>query len=100
MARDRKILGKILREICPNVYFQPPETVRLNYPCIIYNRISGDTQFGSNKPYVFEKRYQITIIDPDPDSEIVDKIARLPMCVMDRHYTVDNFNHDVFNLYF
>lgn len=100
MGRDRKELGKILREFCPNIYFQPPESVKLNYPCIIYNRSSGDTQFADNKPYTFMKRYQVMIIDRDPDSEIIKKVASLPLCVMDRHYTANNLNHDLFNLYF
>lgn len=100
MGRSRKELGKVLKEFCPNVYFQPPESVKLLYPCIIYNRSSGDTQFADNNPYVFQKRYQVMVIDPDPDSEILEKVASMPMCVMDRHYTANNLNHDVFNLYF
>lgn len=100
MGRDRKELGKILRKFCPNVYFQPPESVKLDYPCIIYNRSSGDTQFADNKPYTFMNRYQVMVIDRDPDSEIIKKVASLPLCVMDRHYTADNLNHDLFNLYF
>lgn len=100
MGRDRKKLQKILEEFCPNVYFQPPENIQLQYPCIIYNRSSGDTQFGDNKPYIFEQRYQVTVIDRDPSSEIPKKVAMLPLCVMDRHYTMDNLNHDLFNLYF
>lgn len=100
MGRSRKDLQKILNEICPNVYFQPPENVQLQYPCIIYNRNSGDTQFGDNKPYTFHKRYQIMVIDRNPDSEMLEKVAMLPMCVMDRHYTENNLNHDTFNLYF
>lgn len=100
MGRDRKKLQKILEEFCPNVYFQPPENIQLQYPCIIYNRSSGDTQFGDNKPYIFEQRYQVTVIDRNPSSEIPKKVAMLPLCVMDRHYTMDNLNHDLFNLYF
>lgn len=100
MARDRMKLGKILREFCQNVYFQPPETVKLKYPCIIYNRSSGDTEFADNKPYTFTHRYEIMIIDPNPDSDIIEKVAALPMCRMDRHYTAENLNHDVFSLYF
>lgn len=100
MGRDRKELGKILRGFCPNVYFQPPESVKLEYPCIIYKRSSGDTQFADNKPYTFTHRYQVMIIDRDPNSPIIEKVSMLPMCVMDRHYTADNLNHDLFNLYF
>lgn len=83
-----------------HVYFQPPSSVRMKYPAIVYSRTSGDTTFADNIPYRFMHRYQITLIDPDPDSEILDRIAQLPYCVMDRHYVADNLNHDSFQLYY
>lgn len=101
-SRPRTDLSKILREILgtTNVYFQPPPTVEMKYPCIVYERSSADSQFADNIPYVHKKRYKVTYIDTNPDSEIPDKIANLPMCVFDRHYTADNLHHDAFNLYF
>jgi hypothetical protein len=82
-----------------NVYFQPPQSVTMQYPCIIYKRDYRKTQFADDKPYADRVRYQVTIITRDPDSDIPDKVALLPMCVYDRFYTADNLNHDVFNLY-
>lgn len=84
-----------------NVYFQPPENVKLNYPCIVYKRGTiGKTEFANDKPYQFKIRYSVTIIDKNPDSVLIEKIASLPMCLFERHYTVDNLNHDVYNLYY
>lgn len=83
-----------------NVYFQPPATVNLNYPCIMYRLNDIDTSFANDNPYVCDKKYQITVIDPDPDSLIPDKISQLPKCVFDRPFTADNLNHYVFNIYF
>ena len=83
-----------------NVYFQPPETVKMQYPCIVYARSDGITLFTDNKPYVHIKCYKVTIIDKNPDSEILDKVVMLPMCTFDRHYTADNLNHDTYNLYY
>ena len=83
-----------------NVYYQPPPTLQMKYPAIVYSRTSGDTTFADNIPYRFMHRYQITLIDPDPDSKILDRIAQLPYCVMDRHYVADNLNHDSFQLYY
>lgn len=99
---DRLKLHEILVNILGSryVYFQPPATLKMNYPCIIYSRSTGDTQFADNAPYTFKKRYQITYIDSNPDNNIIEKICKLPLCVYDRHYTADNLNHDVFNLYF
>lgn len=83
-----------------NVYFQPPANVQLVYPCIIYERDFADTKFAGNKPYSRTKRYQVTVIDRNPDSDIPDKVAQLPMCSFDRFYASDNLNHDVFDLFF
>lgn len=83
-----------------NVYFQPPENIKLTYPCIVYRRDSANTQFADNRPYRNKKRYQVMVIDQDPDSPIPDKVADLPLCTFDRHYTAEYLNHDVFNLYF
>lgn len=83
-----------------NVYFQPPPTIKMIYPCIVYERNTGDSQFADNEPYTFMLRYKITYIDRSPENDVVEKIGSLPMCVYDRFYTADNLNHDVFNLYF
>ena len=83
-----------------NVYFQPPSTVKMKYPCIVYSLSDIDTKFADNIPYSNKRRYQLTAIDPNPDSVIPDKLALLPMCIFDRSYTSDNLNHYVFNIYF
>ncbi len=83
-----------------NVYFQPPENIRMNYPCVVYERDSVETKYADNEMYFRKKRYRITIIDRDPDSEIPDRIATLPLCRYSRFFTADNLNHDIFNLYF
>lgn len=83
-----------------NVYFQPPANVQMNYPCIVYKRDDADTQFAGNKPYLYVKRYMVTVIDRNPDSVIPDKVAQQPMCLFNRHYAADGLHHDVFNLYF
>jgi hypothetical protein len=93
-------LQKLLESITANVYFQPPTNIHLVYPCIIYKRDFADTKFADNKPYAHKRRYMVTVIDQNPDSEIPIKIAALPMSVFNRFYTVDNLNHDVFNVYF
>ena len=82
------------------VYFQPPANVSLVYPCIIYKRDSSQTEFADNSPYYRKIRYQVTVNDKNPDSELPNKVAALPLCLFDRFYTADNLNHDVFNLFF
>jgi hypothetical protein len=84
-----------------HVYFQPPESVKLQFPCIIYNLDSGDTQFAMDLPYTFTRRYEIMFITKDPDSELIDKIAKaFPMIRFDRSYCTDNLNHYTYKLYY
>jgi len=99
---SRLDLDALLRTLVGSgkVYFQPPSGLTMTYPCIIYERNAAKTLFGNNNPYVYEKQYQITVIDKDPDSLIPDKVARLPKCTFDRHFKADNLNHNVFVMYF
>ena len=83
-----------------NVYFQPPESLKMQYPAIVYKRDFASTQFAGNKPYQHTLRYMVTVIDRNPDSEIPHKIAMLPLSTFTRFYTADNLNHDVFSLYY
>lgn len=101
MAR-RLELQNLLTDILgsDNVYFQPPPTVQMEYPCIVYHRDYELTQHADDKPYKQRKRYLVTVIDRDPDSDIPDKVGGLPLCVYDRFYTADSLNHDVYKLFF
>lgn len=83
-----------------NVYFQPPPNIKMKYPCIIYTRDNMDIIYANNRPYKNKKRYQVIAVDVNPDSNIHDKLAALPLCSYERFYSADNLNHDVFNLYF
>ena len=83
-----------------NVYFQPPSNLKMQYPAIVYERDDIETTFGDNNPYRRTTRYMLTIIDRNPDSEIPDRVASLPMCIFSRHFSADNLNHDVYTLYF
>ena len=83
-----------------NVYYQPPASVKMSYPAIVYSRNDIRNDFANNDVYSQNRSYEVIVIDKNPDSEIVDKVSQLPMCRFDRHYTSDNLNHDVFTLFY
>ena len=83
-----------------NVYFQPPSTLKMQYPCIVYHRDKIDMKNADDSLYNSTVGYSVTLIDANPDSTILEKIARLPLCRFDRHFASDNLNHDVFTLYY
>lgn len=83
-----------------NVYYSPPASLKMQYPAIVYSRSDIDNVHANNSVYKQEYAYEITVIDRNPDSEIVKKVSRLPRCRFNRHYPSDNLNHDVFTIYY
>lgn len=82
------------------VYYQAPESVKMEYPAIRYKKSDIDTIHANNKPYTHKKKYEIIVIDRKPDNPVIDKILKLPTCTWSNHYTADNLHHDVMTLYY
>ena len=84
-----------------NVYFQPPASKKLKYPCIVYNLSDISSRYANDKAYLNTKAYQVTVIDRDPDSDLVSRLmAHFSYISFDRHFNADNLNHDVLRLYY
>lgn len=102
MARARTELQTIFETLLGsrNVYFQPPETVKLKYPCIVYERSGSRNYHADNDQYLKYKQYTVTYVDVNPDSDMPDKIEKLKHCSFNRWFAADNLNHWSFTLYF
>lgn len=84
-----------------NAYFQPPESVKLTYPCILYDLAGVEQKHANDKTYKSSRRYELIVIDRDPDSEIAfDILDHFQMSRFDRKYQADNLNHFVITLYY
>lgn len=84
-----------------NCYFQPPESVKLKYPCIIYSSDTIDTQYADDHSYILVVRYDVTFITKNPDSEVPFNLLRhFEQIKSDRNFTSDNLHHYTFNLYY
>lgn len=83
-----------------NVYYQPPESLKMEYPCIRYSKSAISSKHADNVKYANHTLYEIIVIDRRPDNEVIEAILALPLSSFDRHYTSDNLNHDVINLYY
>jgi hypothetical protein len=100
---DRRLqLQALLEELLGSdqVHFQPTSNLEMVYPAIVYERDFASIVRADNALYRHMKRYQVTIIDRDPDSPFPDKVAALPMCTFVRHFKADNLNHDIYSLYY
>ena len=96
---SRKNLGKLLTEILGsnNVYFQPPESMKLKYPCIIYTRNKIITTPADNLAYKTDFSYTITLVDTDPDSPINIKLIAAG-CKFDRPFKTTGLYHTVYTI--
>ena len=84
-----------------NVYYQPPPTYKLEYPCIVYERAKKDLRYANNSTYLINDKYTITYIYKDADSNTPDVLLNtFKLISHDRTFKNDNLYHDVFTLYY
>ena len=98
--RDRTELDDLLKTFCNHVYFQPPESLRLEYPCIIYSMDKLKPQHADNRPYILHRYYSMRYITWDPDDPLVVKLAELPKCEFSRVYTKNNLYHHSYTIFY
>lgn len=84
------------------VYYQPPESMKLKYPCFVYNNNAGAQDYADNRTYRYEARYSITYITREPDNLpfIKKVINNFEMISHDRSFVSDNLYHEVFDLFY
>lgn len=92
MATRLELHSRLL-EICDHVYYQPPETFKMTYPCIVYDLAKDDLIHADDFAYVRRKQYSVTIIDRNPDSLLPDRFSDEFNAGMERHFTADNLHH-------
>lgn len=83
------------------VYFQPPSSIYLEYPCIIFELANYSSRHADNNIYLDWPRFTVTVISKNPESCIPDKLRYIRgdfIARFDRFFTFDNLNHWVFEL--
>lgn len=84
-----------------HVYFQPPESIKMKYPAIVYNLSAGRSRYADNMTYLFRKRYSVTVIEKNPDADWAKSMQQaFEYCNFERAYAVDGLNHWQFSLYY
>lgn len=102
MGRPRLELQKLLLSILGTkyVYFQPPSTIHMKYPCIVYERSRIEGEHADNLVYRSLIKYTVTAIYTDPDSTLPLEIAKIRTAKHSSHFVNDNLYHDVFEIYY
>lgn len=85
-----------------HVYFQPPEDIRMKYPCIVYQRTDLDSHDADDMRYANLFRYEIQYITKEPDTNdfIIKFVNAFKYCSYNRHFVTDSLNHENFDLYY
>ena len=99
---DRLDLQSILEEMLEsrNVYYQPPESTKMQYDAIKYSKKTITSRYANNAAYSMMDCYELIVIATRPDHPVIKKLLMLPYCSFDRHYVADNLYHDVLTIYF
>lgn len=93
---ERQEFHNKLKEIYPNIsiYFQPPASIKMSYPCIIYNLDNINMTRADNKIYTAQYRYALTYVSNKPDDTDYQKLFDTFEYVnLERYYRADNLNH-------
>lgn len=99
---DRIELHSLLEELLgsSNVYYQPPETIKMKYDAIKYSKKNITSVHADNNKYLMRDCYELIVISRLPDNPVIKKLLALPYCSYDRYYVADNLNHDVLTIYY
>lgn len=102
MNDQRSSLSQMLHNIAgvKGIYYQPPNGTEMKYPCIVYERSDIRNVHADDNVYIQHHMWTITVIDKDPDSNIVQQVSMIRGIRFDRHFASDGLNHDIFTLFF
>jgi len=100
--RTRLTLQTKLEELLGsrNVYYQPPENLKMEYPCIRYSKSEIRSLYANNIKYLSNDVYDLVVISKKPDHPVIQKLLDLPYSEFDRHYVSDNLNHDIIRIFY
>ena len=83
-----------------NVYYEPPSSLLMKYPAIVYSLDDIDKRYADNNTYNQKLSYALTLITDDPDDSKIIELSALKSCRFDRSYVADNLHHYVYTLKF
>ena len=81
-----------------NVYFQPPHSFEMVYPCIVYSLSDIDAKHADNDPYILTTKYSVIYISKTPDDVLIMHLAKIRSAKFARTYVSDGLNHAVFTI--
>lgn len=102
MNEKRKELQIILENILGSdqVYFQPPETIKMSYPAIVFSFDGIDNKKANNKQYITHFVFHATFITKMVNSDqVLNALLSLEYCSLGKPYVSDGLYHYPFTIY-
>ncbi len=99
---NRLDLQSLLEELLGsrNVYYTPPESIKMQYPAIRYSKKKIESVHADDSKYLMRDCYELIVISRTPDHPVIKQLLALPYCGYDRPYVADNLYHDVLTIYY
>ena len=99
---NRLDLQSLLEELLGsrNVYYTPPESIKMQYPAIRYSKKKIESVHADDSKYLMRDCYELIVISRTPDHPVIKRLLALPYCSYDRSYVADNLYHDVLTIYY
>lgn len=84
------------------VYYQPPESIKMSYPSIVYDMYRINQRFADDLNYRIMPAYSVTIVDKNEDLDWINNMFETfdKYCSLERTYKSDNLVHYSFILYY
>lgn len=98
----RLILQSKLEELLGSdrVYYQPPESITLKYPCILYTPDPFYSRKADNTSYITYNRYHVQHIYKQINGSLYsDIMSTFKHVSHDQRHIVDSLYHDEYTIY-
>lgn len=84
-----------------HTYFEPPESVRMQYDAVVYKRSTLNVRRADNKSYIIRDSYDVTVISRNPETPIPLAIQQhFELCSPGRFFVRDNLYHFPFTIFY
>lgn len=82
-----------------HVYFQPPSSIRMLYPAMVYNLSALEHRKANNSDYINYDEYECVYITPHHMPEVLEQLDAMQYSHFVRHFEEDNLHHYVYTIY-
>lgn len=82
-------------------YYQPPESIKMVYPCIVYEKARPFVAKANDHAYLTMQAYDVQVICKDPDNTYAEKLLdAFSYASFGSRFVSDNLYHDNLTIYY